>query len=131
MLRYPDSYRRNPMWLENLPLADGKGRLIPASLVSRIEERSATNELARENQQPLVSVTAGLGDADLGTAARSVRAALDKIPLPNGVRTKSRPGRKPVQGVRQPMVVLGLACALVFLLLVIHSIRTGCRSLFS
>lgn len=126
MLRYPDSYRRNPMWLENLPLADGKGRLIPASLVSRIEERSATNELARENQQPLVSVTAGLGDADLGTAARSVRAALDKIPLPNGVRTEiGGQVESQSKAFANLMVVLGLACALVFLLLVIqfHSYR--------
>ena len=120
-LRYPDAYRRDPAWLATLPLADGAGRPIPATLVSRVEERSATNELTRENQQPEVSVTAGIEGVDLGTAARRVREGLDKLEKPAGVRIELG-GQIESQNkaFANLMVVLALACGLVFLLLVIQ-----------
>jgi multidrug efflux pump subunit AcrB len=125
-LRYPDVYRRDPSWLENLPLADGAGHSIPASLVSRVEERTASNELARENQQPVVTVQAGLSGVDLGTAARRTREMLARIPKPAGVRIELG-GQIASQATAfaNLLVVLVLACVLVFLLLVIqfHSYR--------
>lgn len=120
-LRYPDTYRRNPQWLDNLPLADGSGRTIPASLVSRIEERSATNELSRENQQPVVTIQANLSGLDLGSAARLARQALAKIPHAPDVRIElGGQIESQTKAFANLLVVLGLACALVFLLLVIQ-----------
>lgn len=120
-LRYPDSFRQNPDWLENIPIASGTGKAIPASLVSRIEERVATNELARENQQPVVSIKANISGIDLGTAARRAREMLAKIPHPNDVRIElGGQIESQAKAFQNLIVVLALACGLVFLLLVIQ-----------
>ena len=120
-LRYPDAYRRDPAWLGTLPLSDASGRLIPSALVSRIEERSATNELARENQQPMVAVTAGIEGVDLGTAARRVREGLARLEKPADVRIElGGQIESQTKAFANLMVVLALACGLVFLLLVIQ-----------
>ncbi len=120
-LRYPDAYRRNPAWLADLPLASGNGAPIPASLLSRLSEKTAINELARENQQPVVSVMANLSGVDLGTAARRARTALNKIVKPAGVRIElGGQIESQKQAFTNLLVVLALACGLVFLLLVIQ-----------
>ncbi|MCX7012461.1 MAG: efflux RND transporter permease subunit, partial [Candidatus Sumerlaeota bacterium] len=120
-LRYPDAVRRDPQWLSNLPIDDGAGHTIPASLVSRAEERIATNELARENQQPLVSVAANFEGIDLGTAARMVRQMLGQIKHPADVRIElGGQIESQKRAFENLLVVLALACALVFLLLVIQ-----------
>jgi CzcA family heavy metal efflux pump len=120
-LRYPDQVRYNPDWLNNLPLADGAGHTIPASAVSRLEQGTAINELARENQQPLVEVKANLSGVDLGTAARRVGAMLKQIKTPSDVHIELG-GQilSQKQAFRNLLTVLGLACGLVFLLLVIQ-----------
>ena len=120
-LRYPDAYRRNPAWLESMPIADSAGKMIPASLVTHISEKTAINELARENQQPVVSVEAGIEGTDLGEAAKRVQALIDKTEHPANVRFELG-GQVESQktAFKNLLVVLGLACGLVFLLLVIQ-----------
>jgi len=120
-VRYPDALRRDPTWLAEIPIATSAGRTIPASLISQLDEQIAANELARENQQPVVRVTASLSGRDLGSVARDIRARLEQIPHPRDVRielagqveTKER-------AFENLMLVIVLATGLVFLLLVMQ-----------
>jgi HAE1 family hydrophobic/amphiphilic exporter-1 len=86
VVRYANAIRRDPTWLAQIPIANKAGRVIPASLVAHLEEKINVNELARENQQPLVSITANISGRDLGSVARDVRAMLAKTPTSHGVR---------------------------------------------
>ncbi len=119
VVRYPDRIRRDPTWLPSLPIFDRAGRVIPASLVSRVEERINVNELARENQQPLVSVTMHISQRDLGGVARDVRALLERLPRARGVRFELA-GQVELQerAFRNLMVVIAIAIGLVLLLLI-------------
>jgi len=119
VVRYADAIRRDPTWLAQIPIANKTGRVIPASLVAHIEEKISVNELARENQQPLVSVTANISGRDLGSVARDVRTMLAKIPTPRGVRFElGGQVESQAKAFRNLMLVLALATGLVFLLLV-------------
>lgn len=120
-VRFPDAYRADPEWLENLPLADTQGRVVPASHFARLEERAAVNEMERENQQPMVAVKASLGGIDLGEAAKRARAALARIPTPPGVRVElAGQVESQAKAFVNLAMVLAMACGLVFLLLVIQ-----------
>jgi len=121
VVRYADAIRHDPTWLAQLPIANETGRVIPAASICRMEEKINVNELARENQQPLVSVTANISGRDLGSTANELRAKLASIPLPSGVRLELA-GQVESQrrAFRNLLLVLTLAIGLVFLLLVIQ-----------
>ena len=121
VVRYSDTIRQDPTWLAQVPVVNGMGQVIPASSFSRIEEKTNVNELARENQQPLVSVTSNISGRDLGGTARDLRARLASLLLPSGVRLELA-GQIESQrkAFRNLLLVLTLAIGLVFLLLVIQ-----------
>jgi len=121
VVRYADTIRHDPTWLAQVPIANGTGHVIPAASICRMEEKINVNELARENQQPLVSVTANISGRDLGGTANDLRARLASIPLPSGVRLELG-GQVESQrrAFHNLLLVLTLAIGLVFLLLVIQ-----------
>lgn len=82
VVRYPDSIRRDPAWLADLPISDASGRCIPVSGLSQIRTQTTVNKLSRENQQPMVSVTANISGRDLGRVAKELREILRPISLP-------------------------------------------------
>ena len=119
IVRYPDRVRRDPGWIPDLPVADAAGRTIPISALARVEEVTAVNELARENQQPMVAITAGIEGRDLGSVAADVRKLLAATPLPTGVRLElAGQVESQERAFRNLMLVLSLAIGFVFLLLV-------------
>ncbi len=121
VVRYGNALRRDPTWLAQLPISDAAGRFIPASRFSRMQEKINVNELARENQQPLVGVEANISGRDLGSVARDVRASLAGLTLPSDVRVEvGGQVQSQEQAFRNLLLVLTLAIGLVFLLLVIQ-----------
>lgn len=121
VVRYPDSIRRDVGWLARLPIATAAGKMIPASLVSTIEEKININELARENQQPVVSVEANISGTDLGSAAAAIRKSLETIPHARDIRFElGGQVQSQEMAFRNLLLVLGLAVGLVFVLLVIQ-----------
>jgi CzcA family heavy metal efflux pump len=121
VVRYPDSIRHDPTWLGSLPIADGLGRAIPASVLSHLDTQLAVNELSRENQQPLVSVEANISGRDLGSVASDLRGRLERFPFPQGVRWElGGLVESQEKAFRNLLLVLALATGLVFLLLVMQ-----------
>ncbi|MFB3789442.1 MAG: efflux RND transporter permease subunit [bacterium] len=119
VVRYGDEIRRDPAWLAQVPLFNGAGAVLPASSLSRITEKINVNELARENQQPLVSIEANISGRDLGSIAGELRGKLAEVPLPSSVRLElGGQVESQEKAFRNLMMVLTLAAGLVFLLLV-------------
>jgi CzcA family heavy metal efflux pump len=121
VVRYPDSIRHDPDWLVNLPISDGMGRSIPVSVLGNLTRQNAVNELSRENQQPVVSVKANISGRDLGRVAEELREKFRSFPLPHGIRLDlDGLAENQARAFRNLLMVLAIACVLVFLLLLIQ-----------
>jgi CzcA family heavy metal efflux pump len=116
-VRYPDSVRFSAEAIGALPLP-GKNGSLPLRSVVSIEEKLNPNELVRENQQPMVTVTANVSERDLGSVASDVHSAVADLSGP-GVRIEIG-GQVASQreAFRNLLLVLALAVGAVFLLLV-------------
>ncbi len=76
------------------------------------------NELNRENQQPVITVTAELEGGDLGAINEQLRDGLTQIDFPSGYRWELAGNyRTQQESFRSLLIVMLVASALVFLLL--------------
>lgn len=105
-----------------LPLAAPNGATVPLGSVARLVTRPGTPQLTRENQQPMVAVTARLEGRDLGSAVADVRARLAKgLKLPPGYRLEfGGLYASQQQSFAQLAGVLALAVLLVSTLLLVQ-----------
>lgn len=118
-VRYPDSLRFSSSFIAALPLESKNGGSVTLDSVAKLQEKINPNELAREDQQPMVAVTAGVApDSDLGTAAASARKVVAPLSSP-GVRIEVG-GQVASQrtAFKNLTLVLTLSLGIVFLLLV-------------
>ncbi|MBS0456028.1 MAG: efflux RND transporter permease subunit [Proteobacteria bacterium] len=80
----PDSRERIEQ-LAALPLRAPDGHVLPLGRVAEIAIAQGQPEANREDQRPLVAVTARLEGRDLGSAMTDVRARVGSLKLPPGV----------------------------------------------
>lgn len=95
--------------------------LVPLSAIGDFRRVVGENELERENQGPMVRVTASVSGRDLGSASRAVEAAVRRLPRRPGVRVEFG-GQVESQktAFSTLLTVFGLGAGLVFLLLVVQ-----------
>ena len=103
----------------NVPVAGPDGQAVLLRNVARVSEGTAVGEYQRYNMQRLVTVTANVAGADLGTISRRVAAALKELgPPPPGVNVTVRgqvvPLEQMMSGLRAGLL---LAVVVIFLLL--------------
>jgi multidrug efflux pump subunit AcrB len=96
-------------------------RVVPLEAVATVSRVVSESEIERENQTPMVRVTAAVSGRDLGSAAAAVARAVAALPKRPGVRIEIggqvESQRAAFDNLR---VVFGLALGLVFLLLVVQ-----------
>ncbi|MEZ6003516.1 MAG: efflux RND transporter permease subunit [Planctomycetota bacterium] len=94
---------------------------VPIQSLASFDRQIAENELERENQVPMVRVTAGVAGSDLGTVSRAVELALGKLNLGEHVRYEMG-GQALSQrsAFRNLVSVFAMGAGLVFLLLVVQ-----------
>jgi multidrug efflux pump subunit AcrB len=91
---------------------------VPLSQLASIEVVRSPNELWRENQQPVITVTAELADRDLGSVNRDLQSRLAQLDFPPGYRWELAGNyRAQQESFASLLTVMILAAALVFLLL--------------
>jgi multidrug efflux pump subunit AcrB len=91
---------------------------VPLDQLAAIEVVRGPNELWRENQQPVITVTAELADQDLGSVNRALQERLADLKVPSGYRWELAGNyRAQQESFGSLAMVLVLAAALVFLLL--------------
>jgi CzcA family heavy metal efflux pump len=129
-VRYPDAIRYDRERLPSLPIhltdATSSSATSPAGpgfvslgQVASIKLVRSPNQLWRENQQPVITVTADLkGDEDLGHFNRNLAENLKKLKFPTGYRWELAGSyRSQQESFASLTMVLMVAALLVFLLL--------------
>ena len=131
-VRYPDRVRfdieqlgQMPISLPAMPAAATAGggkspgpRFVPLSQLGSITVTRSPNEFFRENQQPVINVTAELEEGDLGAVNEKLQGELEKLQFPAGYRWELAGNyRSQQESFRNLLVVMLVASALVFLLL--------------
>jgi CzcA family heavy metal efflux pump len=127
-VRYPDRVRYDRENLGHLPIAlaaaaephapaAGMG-FVPLSQLASIRTLRSPSEFWRENQQPVITVSANLENRDLGSATREVQARMAAVKLPPGYRWELAGNyRTQQESFLSLLSVLITSAALVFLLL--------------
>jgi CzcA family heavy metal efflux pump len=135
-VRYPDSVRYDLDRLARLPInlnaasnssdatsaatavSSQGNNFVTLAQLATIECVRSPNELWRENQQPVITVEAALGDWDLGRVNRELQKELSKIKFPTGYRWELAGNyRSQQESFTSLFTVLVVASAMVFLLL--------------
>ena len=125
-VRYPDRIRFARERLSQLPInlpaasaapSAGLG-FVPLGQLASIREVRSPNELHRENQQPVITVTAELEHGDLGRVNDEIRRKVSALAFPPGYRWELAGSyRAQQESFGSLLMVLIVASALVFLLL--------------
>jgi len=123
-VRYPDAVRFDVDRLGRLPIslpgatAPGGAGYVLLRQLATIERKRTPNEFKREIQQPVVTVSARLGDWDLGTANRELQKQLSGVRFPSGYRFELAGNfRSQQESFASLATVLVVAAAIVFLML--------------
>jgi multidrug efflux pump subunit AcrB len=119
-IQYPAHKMTSLSDVENVPLVSNVGSMPYVRDVASVRFGTTLGELDRYNLKRMVSITANIAGGDLGKAARSVRAAIDRAGKPpRGVKVALR-GQVPI--LDKTMLALGsglvLAIAAILLMLV-------------
>jgi multidrug efflux pump subunit AcrB len=120
-IRYPDSFRYQEQNLPQYPIVTPDKKIVPLESLATITRDRGQNELMRENQRLMVTLTARLENRDLGSAIGDVKKVLASAKLPVGY-TYEIGGQYESQqsSFRDLLFVLALALAAVFTVLVIQ-----------
>jgi CzcA family heavy metal efflux pump len=120
-LRFPDSFRGDYSSVRQFPLVTPSKQILPLSSIAQVEEVRGENQLQRENQRLMVTLTARLQDLDLGTAIREVANVIKQTSFP--LNTSYEIGgqyESQQSSFHDLLFVLGLALGVVFIVLVIQ-----------
>jgi CzcA family heavy metal efflux pump len=120
-VRFPDSFRYNYGDIQQFPLLTPAKQIVPLASLAQVEQVHGENELKRENQRLMVSLTARLENRDLGSAIKDVQKMMGGIALPSGT-TYEIGGQYESQqsSFHDLLYVFGLALGAVFIVLVIQ-----------
>ncbi|HVS01341.1 MAG TPA: efflux RND transporter permease subunit [Thermoanaerobaculia bacterium] len=83
-VQLPEAARAQVEQLGGLPIVAADGRRVSLSAVATIEERRGPSSIARENQERLLRVSAGIADRPLGDVVADLQQALGGIEVPEG-----------------------------------------------
>ncbi len=125
-VRWPDQVRYDLDGLADFPLMTPSGRAVPLRAVARLVRRRSLNELWRENQQPMINVTAEIEGRDLGSVIRDIQHLLQRFPTPPGYRLELAGNyENQQQAFVNLAVVLAVAATLVFIVMAVQFRSVG------
>ncbi|HYL46676.1 MAG TPA: efflux RND transporter permease subunit [Candidatus Limnocylindrales bacterium] len=120
-VRFPDAFRFNYSNIQQFPVLTPAKQIVPLGSLARPEQVHGENQLQRENQRLMATLTARLEGRGLGSAIADVQKMMSTISLPTGA-TYEIGGQYESQqsSFRDLLSVLGLALGAVFVVLVIQ-----------
>ena len=121
-VRFPDSFRYNYSDVLKFPVLSASKQIVPLSSLAQVDQVHGDNQLLRENQRLMVSLTARLENPnDLGRAIGDVKKMMAGIVLPTGTSFEIGGQYESQQAsFRDLLSVLALALGAVFIVLVIQ-----------
>lgn len=120
-VRFPDSFRYDPAAVPQFPVITATKQVVPLNSLATVETVQGENQLLRENQRLMASLTARLENRDLGSAITDVQNMMSGLQLPTGM-TYEIGGQyeEQQQTFHELLGVVGLALAAVFTVLVVQ-----------
>jgi len=120
-VRFPDAFRYNYSDIQQFPILTPAKQIVPLSSFAEVSQVHGENQLKRENQRLMVTLTARLENRDLGSVIGDVQKMISGIALPAGT-TYEIGGQYESQqaSFHDLLYVLGLALGAVFVVLVIQ-----------
>jgi multidrug efflux pump subunit AcrB len=105
--------------VRNIPVADHRGQSLLLRNLAKVAEGTAVGQYERYNMQRMVTVTANIAGADIGTVAKKVKAELANLGQPPPgitvtVRGQVVPLAQMLEGLRTGLL---MAVVVIFLLL--------------
>jgi len=121
-VRFPDAFRYNYADILQFPVMTPLKQIVPLSSLAQVEQVHGDNQLLRENQRLMVSLTARLEDPNgLGRAIGDVKQMMGAIALPTGTSYEIGGQYESQQAsFHELLYVLALALGAVFIVLVIQ-----------
>jgi len=118
-VRYVDRERLDPSRLAQMPVRGAEGKVVPLGALGHASQTNGQSVLTRENLRQMALLTARLEGRDLGSAVTEIKARLKSLSLPVGYSIEVG-GQYDSQraAFRELLMVLGVAAALVFTVLV-------------
>ncbi len=121
-VRAPDSLRTSPAAIAALPIAvPGRATPVPLATFATLHPGETRDELRRENQQQMITITADLATRSLGDVMRDVSRVVAATPPPAGIRVELA-GQYAGQraAFRTLLLVLALAAVSVVTVMVVQ-----------
>ncbi len=102
---------------QNLPVSYRDGKAVLLRNIASVQEGSTVGQYERYNMQRMITITANIAQASLGTAARQVAQALHDLGAPPprvsvALRGQVVPMEQMLQGLQRGLL---LAIAVIFL----------------
>ncbi|MGA8011643.1 MAG: efflux RND transporter permease subunit [Candidatus Acidiferrales bacterium] len=120
-VRFPDEFRYNYSNVQQFPVLTPSKQIVPLASLAQVEQVHGDNQLLRENQRLMVTLTARLENRDLGGAIGDVKKMMDGITLPTGTSYEIGGQYESQQASFHDLLyVLALALGAVFIVLVIQ-----------
>jgi multidrug efflux pump subunit AcrB len=120
-VRFPDAFRYNYSNVLQFPVLTPIKQIVPLSSLAKVDQVHGDNQLLRENQRLMVSLTARLENRDLGGAIGDVKKMMEGIALPTGTSYEIGGQYESQQdSFHDLLYVLALALGAVFIVLVIQ-----------
>ena len=120
-VRFPDAFRYNYSDVLQFPVLTPSKQIVPLFSLAKVDQVHGDNQLLRENQRLMVSLTARLENRDLGSAIGDVKKMMEGIPLPTGTSYEIGGQYESQQdSFHDLLYVLALALGAVFIVLVIQ-----------
>lgn len=120
-IRYPNQFRFEEQNIRQFPVLTANKQIVPLESLATITRDRGANELLRENQRLLVTLTARLENRDLGSTINDVKKVLSSATMPVGYIYEIGGQYESQQAsFRQLLLVLSLALAAVFAVIVVQ-----------
>jgi len=120
-VRLGDETRQSLQTIQNTVFNSATGKLGTLGALAQVTQLPPQNEIKRENLQQLITVTARLEGADLGTAIAKVQRTVNALHLPATVRVEyGGTYQEQQQSFHELLGVLILSLALVFGVLMVE-----------
>lgn len=121
-VRFPDSFRYNYSDILQYPVLSASKQIVSLSSLAQVDQVRGDNQLLRENQRLMVSLTARLENPnDLGRAISDVKKMMAGIALPTGTSFEIGGQYESQQASFHDLLyVLALALGAVFVILVVQ-----------
>ena len=120
--RAPDSLRFDATQLGSIPIVSSATKgVAPLGSLATFQSIDSRGELLRENQQQMISITAGVSGRSLGDVMKDVKTVIAQNRAPSGVRLElGGQYASQQESFKALMLVLALACASVIAVMVIQ-----------